>query len=316
MKKFLFTLAWAGVCALAFSQTPTWDFESWTTMNGPVPVPEEPTGWLTGNQLVTFFTPGNDTSVFKASGTEAHSGQYAMKVTTVDVVNNPDPSVIPDPIGYAVTGDIVGTIFVFGFSYSARPDSVAFWYMNTLSGADTASFFCWLTKWNGTGRDTIATAYWETYSSAASYVFVSDTLSYDVAFPTTIPDTAGFFFSATGNECLTCGNVGSILWVDDITFSGWNGVNEHPSSNGVILFPNPASNFVTISVDTDEASSVIVHDITGREVASASLAEPMNSIGKKAVTLNLSNLCSGLFSYSVIDDRGNILRAGKFNVVK
>jgi hypothetical protein len=310
MKKILFSIvvAVASVCALA--QTPTWDFESWTGSGATI----EPTGWASGNVLTAI--PGNQQSVFQATSPDVHGGTYAMKIVTVDVVTNPDPTQIPDPIGAAFTGTLNGPTFVLGFAYTARPATAEFWYKNTLSGADTASFFMWLTKWNGTTRDTIAEGYWETSSSTSTYTHVTVTLIYNPAFPNTLPDTAVVIFSATGVKCLTCGNVGSTLWVDDVTFSGWNGVNEYPSSNGVILYPNPASVSVNISVDTEDASSVVAYDVTGRAVASASLSEPVNSINKKAGVINTSNLSTGLYSYSVIDKSGNILRAGKFNVVR
>lgn len=318
MKKNLLLLVISGASVCAFAQ-PTWDFDTPSpAWNGTGPN-EQPNGWVTGNVIVGGFFPGNTQSVFKAVAPDVHGGLYAMQIVTVDVVTNPDATLIPDPIGFAITGSVVvvpALSLKFGFGYSARPASAEFWYKYAPSGTDTASFFMWLTKWNTVTvtRDTVAWGYWETSATVSSYTQQSVTLTYLSS--TLSPDTAGVIFSATGTGCMTCGNVGSTMWVDDVTFSGWNGINEHPSSNGVIMFPNPASEFVTISLDADDAANVIAYDATGRRVAAASLSEPINSINKKAGVINTSNLTAGIYSYSVMDKNGNTLRAGKFSVVR
>ncbi|MFH1004060.1 MAG: T9SS type A sorting domain-containing protein [Bacteroidota bacterium] len=315
MKKILLTSLISGMFVFSYAQTLTSNFEGW---NG-TGANEQPNGWITGNILVGPFFPGNTQSVFKAVAPDVHGGTYAMQITTVDVVTNPDATSIPDPYGLAIAGAVTFVPSLSlkpGFPYTSRPATAEFWYKYAPSGADTAGFLMWLTKWNGTRRDTVATGYWETNSSASAYTLNSVTLFYNPLLPYTLPDTAGVNFSATGIGCMTCGNVGSTLWIDDIVFSGWVGINEHPSSEGVIVYPNPASEFVNISVDADEAFTVVVYDAVGKMVASSPFSESTNAINKKAGTIYASNFVAGLYSYSVIDKNGTFLRRGKFNVVK
>lgn len=309
MKKALLSVIITGASIAAFAQQPTLDFEGW---NG-TGANEQPNGWITGNTLVSPFLLGNTQSTFKATSPDVHGGAYAMKIVTVDLVTNPDPGNIADPIGFAATGSLVGTTLKAGFPYTARPAFAEFWYKYAPTGLDTASFFMYLTKWNGTSADTVAWAYWETSAAQSSYTQQTVTLNYVSS--TLFPDSAGVFFSATGPGCLTCGKIGSTVWVDDFSLSGWNGVNEHPSSNGVILFPNPAGEFVNISVDTDDATTVVAYDAMGRIVASAPLSESTSALNKKSGTLNTSGLSSGVYSYSLVDAKGAPLRAGTFSVV-
>ncbi|MBI4931178.1 MAG: T9SS type A sorting domain-containing protein [Bacteroidetes bacterium] len=318
MKKLLLSLIISGASVCAFAQ-PTWNLETWSTMNnGVLAVPEEPTSWVTGNQLDNAFTPGNDTSVFKVSGTEAHSGTYAMKITTVDVVNMPASAVglIPDPVGIAFTGKVQATpsFKIFrGFAYTSRPATCSFWYKYTPQLNDSASCFVTLSKWNGASRDIISSGKWQSAAPQGSYIQQTITMDTNTAFLAVWPDTMEVDFSATR---IITPTIGSILWVDDITFAGSTGINEHAFSNEVTVFPNPATNYVNIIADVNEASSVIAYDVTGKVVSSASLKQTMSGINRKEGMINTSNLSAGLYSYAILDERGNTLRNGKFSIIK
>ena len=316
MKKLLLSIFISAASVCAFAQiNPTRDFEAWVNPgSGAV---EEPRDWVTGNKLVNPLAPGNIQSVYKVTGGDAHGGTYAMKIVTVDVGTNPSTAVIPDPIGFAATGSatiIPSVSLKIGYPYTSRPANAEFWYKYTPVGTDTASFVMWLTKWNGTSRDTVAYAYWETTAALSAYAKITAALVYKPG--SIVPDTAGIIFSATGTGCLTCGNVGSTLWIDDLDFLGTNGINENPSSSGVTLYPNPASDRITITVDGNTAVSASVYDATGRAVAVSSELTQTSVIRQRTGTIDTSSLPSGLYSYSVIDKSGNVINAGKFNVVK
>lgn len=319
MKKILFSILVSGSSACLFAQIPTLDFESWTTMNnGTLAVPEEPTGWVTGNQLVSIISPGNSTSVTKATGADAHGGLAAMKITTVDVVNDPSGGQLPDPTGIAFGGKVQLSPLKLGngFPYAARPTTCTFWHKYTPQAGDSASCGVVLTKWNGTTRDTIAEGGIVIKTAAASYTQSTFTLTYDPAFSTVIPDSMGLGFSATCLATQTCGKVGSILWVDDIVFSGSNNINEHLSSIGVILFPNPSSGLITISSEASEAMSAVIYDVTGRVVISSSVFKMAAASNTKEWSINTSELSTGVYSYMLVDNSGTAIRAGKFNVIR
>lgn len=307
MKKLILSIIITGSSVCGFAQVTT-DFESWTGT--------EPTGWISENELMAL---GNPQSAFQETiAANVHGGASALKLITVTMTS--PVTGLPNPIGLAAPGALVAFKPHFGMKYSGRPVSVDFWYKYSPVATDSAEFLVLL--WNSTTGDTIAFAY-QKMGAAANYTSKSIALTYDPAFAGEQPDSMGLTFSATKlfnanySFCTTCGVAGSTLWVDDMTFVGWNGVNEHPSTEGITLFPNPANEFVNISVDAlNEAYAVTAFDATGRVVSTTPMALSNNGLNRKSGIINTSNLSSGIYSYSVVDKNGVALRAGKFNVVK
>lgn len=311
MKKILLSFVVSGSFLFASAQ-PTWDFESWTGSG----VGIEPSGWVSGN-AITSPPFNNPQSVFQeTTAGKVHSGTYSMKLVTVTLTNNPSPTTIPNPMGAAFPGAISFSPLGLkdGCAFGSRPNTVQFWYQYTPTGGDSASCFVMLSKWNGASRDTIAVGGVVIQSAASSYTQSTITMQY--LSTTLIPDSMRLYFSATCYTTLTCGTAGSTLWVDDITFSGWNGINEHPSSTDVIVYPNPASSYVNVIADVNEAASVIAYDMTGRMVSTTALSSSNNGSNRMSGVINTSDYSAGLYSYSVLDKDGNALRNGTFNVVK
>jgi hypothetical protein len=301
------------------SAQPTWDFDTpaWTGSGAST----EPAGWISENAAVLPPLYNNPQSVFRATTPDIHGGTYAMKLTSVTMTSNPAPGQLPNPIGLAATGvvNLSPPSLKFGFPYASRPNMISFWYKYSPMASDTAE--CFVSLWNGVTHDTIAYGFWKTGATVGTYTQQNITLTYDPSFSTEFPDSMAVIFSSTilfnanYSLCMNCGQAGSNLYVDDITFSGWNGINEHPAANDVIVYPNPASAYVTIIADVNEASSVIVYDVTGKAVSSASLNQAMNGMNRKESVVNASALSSGVYSYSIADKNGISLRNGKLSIV-
>ena len=296
------------------SAQPTFSFETWTGSGTTI----EPKGWISQNYVTTFT--GDPASVLQDSVTP-HGGKYAMKITSL-TMGTPITG-LPNPIGLAGTGAVVGlTKLKFGFPYTARPATISFWYKYAPAANDSLDIL--VSIWNGgpTTHDTIAAVAWRDGATVNSYTQKTLTFIYNPTFASEFPDSMAIMFSSTKlfnpnySLCLNCGKAGSTLWVDDINLSGINGINEYPSSNGVILYPNPANEFVNISVDANDAVSAIVYDATGRVASISPAFEQMTGANRKTGKINTSDLAVGLYSYSVVDKSGNALKAGKFSVVR
>ena len=244
-----------------------------------------------------------------------------MKITSVTLTT--PISGLPNPIGLAAPGKILGTKLQFGYQYTARPATISFWYKYTPAANDSAQFLAVL--WNGstTPHDTVAFGFWHEGATVSGWTQQIVTLVYNPAFSTIMPDSIALTFSSTRlfnsnyKFCTNCGTAGSNLWVDDIGFGGWNGVSETEMSKGVSVFPNPSSDFATITVeDLNEASLVEVFDITGRSITTIPLSEAANGLNKKSAAITTHGMAAGLYSLSVYDKNKHILRNGKLNVVK
>ncbi len=316
MKKFLLSIAISSASVIAFAQ-PTWDFETWSGSGAGI----EPKGWVSENAVVLPPIYNNPQSVFKDS-VNVHGGKYAMKITSVTMASNPAPTSLPDTIGLAAIGvvNLSPPSIKFGFGYTGRPNMISFWYEYAPVSGDTAS--CLVSLWNGSTHDTIAVGFWTTGAAQSTYANQNVTLNYNPAFASEFPDSMAVMFSSTKlfnpnySLCFHCGKPGSNLWVDDVSFSGWNGINEHPSSKDMIVYPNPATDFVNIIADVNEAYSVNIFDVTGRKISSSLFTQSVNGMTRKETFINTSKFSAGIYSYSVLDKSGIAIREGKFNVVK
>ncbi|MGZ4034301.1 MAG: T9SS type A sorting domain-containing protein [Bacteroidia bacterium] len=103
------------------------------------------------------------------------------------------------------------------------------------------------------------------------------------------------------------GAVKNVTWL--AAALGTAGINELSSSSNVNTFPDPAQNEITFAVDASKIHLISVYDITGRFIDSFVTSSDR-------MTVNTSNYPNGIYTYSLIDKKNNILNRGKFSVVK
>ena len=88
------------------------------------------------------------------------------------------------------------------------------------------------------------------------------------------------------------------------------GVNENSKEAiEISVFPNPSNSVINFNTTSLNASKIIAYDITGKVVVSENFEN-----GK--IKLDVSNLISGIYLYTVIDKNNQTLKSGKFNVTK
>ena len=234
---------------------PNGGFENWS----PEYSYENPDGWQTLNFL-SLTTPPNPLSSFKAIGIDKHSGNYALKLKTVFINNNPYPTQIHDSTSGTFTGkiNISPLIYKYGFPYTGRPEKLEFWAKYMPVGNDTAGAIVGLFKWNGTAHDSIAGGIMK-ITSTPTYSFFQLNLTYVLP---GIPDSALIVLlpSATDHK-----RIGSTLFVDDVVFTGWVGIDQYNQNpDKVKIFPSPAKDNVTILAQIEDADNVKVIDVSGK----------------------------------------------------
>ena len=295
---FYFQLLTFNCCA-----QPNGGFENWT----PEFSYENPDGWQTLNFL-SLTNPPNPISCFKTIGIDVHSGNYAMKLKTIYVNNNPMPNQINDSTSGTFTGkiNISPVSYTYGFPYIGRPEKLEFWYKYTPVDIDTAGVVVFLRKWNGTGHDTIAGGMANIVTSSFYSIFQL-TLTY---FSTEAPDSATIAFRSS-NYYSDQARVGSTLFIDDVAFTGWVGIDEHclNCSDKIKTFPNPAKNNVTILAQIEDAENARIFDSSGKLVGE-------NKIQNNNAIVNTSSFAAGIYFFEILDKQKNVLSNGKFSVVK
>lgn len=287
--------------AVAVSQN-NGGFENWTTSGSY----EEPVDWQTTNILSLF---GNAVSSFKVSGTDKYSGNYALKVKTIHIVNKLGLN-LTDTAGVAFNGKVIISppSYRVGSPYTTRSQKLGFYAKYIPVGTDTGIVLVTLQQRLVSGvRDTIATGKIDVPPSG-TFSFFEITLDYR---NNSIPDTMAIVFASSKKK--STARVGSALFVDDVAFSGTVpiGIKEYQNKYGLKIksYPIPANNQLTIEALFDEASNIEITDATGKILGHY-------KIQNNSSLINTSAFESGLYFFTIYDKRNKPLTSGKFNVIK
>jgi hypothetical protein len=317
MKKLIlsFSALAAFVSASVAQVAPDFGFEAWTNVPFSATV-QDPNGWASLNMLTLVGSPQ---SVFKET-TAPYAGTASCKVTTVKISG----AAIPNPFRPGQNFDTAGIVGVgkiqttpspaaiFGFSLTpgpGRPATLSFACKYTPMAGDSAFVAAYLTHYN-TGlskRDTIARGEFGTATSSTSYSVNSLTMVYDPAFSTVWADTMLVFCSSSIYRHAGA-KVGSTFYVDGLSWSGYNSVNEIAKSGSVSVYPNPANDRINFS-STADAEMVEILDITGRRVG-------MYSMSGNHLSMEISGFAPGVYMYNVINFDKVVINRGKFNVAR
>lgn len=308
MKKIVFIFIVSVLGIFNSIAQPNGGFENWT----PKFSYENPDGWETLNFL-SLLSPPNPLSAFKAVGFDKHSGNYSLKLTTVYINNRPVfgditiDSLIGDSTGAAYTGTIYlsPVSYKIGFPYTGRPEKLEFWSKYAPVGNDVGSGAVFLKKWNGISSDTIAFGL-VVISSTPIYTKFEVNLEYRLS---SIPDSALIVFASSMSN--STARLNSTLYVDDVEFTGWVGIEEKSDlyADKIKIFPNPAKENLTILAEIEEAENIRIVDVSGKIVCES-------KIQKYQANIKTDLLAEGIYFYHVLNNREGILAKGKFNVIK
>jgi hypothetical protein len=106
------------------------------------------------------------------------------------------------------------------------------------------------------------------------------------------------------------GNTTNNTSCNAITLSVHAGVNEVSGvANSVKVYPNPARDMVNFSVDGEVAKTITIMDITGKQVENIVITSGNTQV-------NVGNYTGGIYLYQIKSEDGQVIKSGKFNVVK
>jgi hypothetical protein len=324
MKKHLLILSFAALTLatrVTNAQIINSGFETWTadalasSTNDPN-TGNGSTGWWDYNMLNSSFVGSSPVSVFKNTDT-VHSGTYSALIESVPLSATSWGYVkaygILDTMGMIITGNVTmstSVSFKTGEPFTQKITSLSFYYQYAPKGTDSAIAEVVLYKFNTVSktRTVVAAGTWGTPNSTAGKGWQQATVNMTYA-DTLTPDTILVILSATSVTHKP--KAGSKLYVDDVTTTAPTGINPLSAvENSVTVYPNPASteiNFVVVG--ENKGATITIFDITGQKVATQLLHNNF-------ATVNTQPLSAGLYIYQVADDNGNLIKAGKFSIVK
>jgi hypothetical protein len=284
-------------------------FENWTN----VIIFSEPTGYVSSNYFSIILGSGGlpRANVSKSAGIK-HGGNFAAKLESY-AQNTGDSLGVP---GLIITGslDIASAAITPGFPYVGRPAELRGYYkyaqgLSTDSGTALVS----LMKRNIlTGQQEAVAIGIGIFSNKSSFSEFSVPLFYASS---EIPDTAIIVFSTTStlstdSAALTSAPVGSILYLDDLSFFGSvaAGLESIDALLQVSTYPNPSSDLVNITFVQKAAGvgQLMIRDLTGKLI----YQQDINlSAGINEIPVATKDWDSGLYLYQINTPEGIVNRS-------
>ena len=219
--------------AIAFAQPviPNGDFENWTNFGSY----ENPDSWGTINPLTSIL--GIKTTT-KATGAEAHSGSFAIKLEskTIPAQGNA-PGIAATGVINPTTRNIDG-----GLPFNSRPVSLRGWYQYFPASGDTGSVEVSLYRWNAAQgqRDLVGRASFNPSSTVSVYTAFSVDFNYT---STLNPDTMVVVLLSSGGDNIRSG---SKMLLDDLSLSDFGTNTSENEEVRFGLYPNPVADLVQI----------------------------------------------------------------------
>lgn len=288
-----------GAMAVNAQTLPNLGLEQWTNHT----YYDQPDGvWATANSIVDLLPSVIPPTTTKS--TDAHGGMYSAKMESKiwPVANILMSGTLATGV-FNNQSSNPGTALKRGTPYTDRPSEFGGWYKSTSVQGDSMIFYAWLTKWNGTARDTVGIALHKEYNTVASWTEFTLPFTY---MSNDAPDSISIVFtSSAGGEALQ-GQPGNSLWVDDIYLTTSTGVMEViMPENSVKLGPNPAQDWVSFHFEKPVRSgSIQIFDAFGKQLRNEKLSG-------SSKTIQLSDLPVGSYHYLLMEGQ-TATCSGKF----
>lgn len=261
MKKILFLL-FVGIQAQAQTTIPNLDFENWTlSSSARFEDPSPTTIWATPNYAMDLIF-GNPSSSIVQKSTDAHGGSFAALMKSRTIVGNFVGATLFT--GYLNTTSPLSPVPELGMPFTGRPIAMKGWYKYAPVGGDSSSIYIKLTKWNSitNTRDEIGFIEKRDYAAVSSYTQFNMPINYT---STQTPDSITIVFSASAGAEQKLGQVGSSLWIDDVTldyFPTTTSTNQ-TLKNSIQIYPNPSINELHIQSEK-EITNYTIYSYTGQ----------------------------------------------------
>jgi len=264
---------------IAQNPIPNPDFENWSG--------GEPVGWNTINQSVL----GTSFVCVTRDQTNPQHGASCAKIETVTHnIFLVGPVTMPGILSLGeITLDVLnqtGTVSG-GVPINTQPNQLKGWFRYLPSVGDSCILGIGLSRWNGSGRDTLAMAYKIVGGQTPDWTEFSVPIEYMIW---AMPDTMNIMFFSS--NLLTGSPVdGSELWIDNLLLEYGPVAVQNPALNKESLLRYNPDGYPVITLDANAGTSEIcIYNINGACVKSLRPAQ-----GQRELTLNTEDLSCGIY---------------------
>lgn len=285
MKKSLLSI-FAALSVSAFAQIPNSGFENWTTVG----TYSTPDNWETMNP--TTAASGTFTA---EKGTPGSPGASYLKLTSKTV----STTVVN---GVAVCGKLnaVTMLPTAGFPSTLQPVSFTGKWQHMIFGSSQGAVMVTLTKYNTVThmRDVVATANQTLTGMAMSWAAFTIPFNY---VSSVVPDSCIIFLKASGSTPYQ----DDYLWVDNLAFSGsvTGLTNLEQNNSNISVYPNPATENVTIELNIKTASALAIKlvDLTGKLIKEINVDK---ILGNDKISMSIMDVAKGSYFLKITTDSG------------
>lgn len=275
-------------------------FEEWETLNGSISnTYDEPVDWNSGNECSELL---NQSAVTQSS--DAYHGNSSVKLETLPAFGEIKINGVittASMICSASSGGQEG-----GAAYTASmPDSIVGYFKCAPMANDSA--YAQIMFLANNDQDTISYTRINFTDSVSEWTRFSAAITPAAQGQT--PEKLSLLFSSSwGDGSKGEAVIGSKLYIDAVEFiANPQSVNEYYNNSDWNVYPNPATDRIHIQSATNEAATIEILDVTGKQVTR------QNIVGG-AASIQLNHLVQGMYLYQIKSAKGHIARTGKLIV--
>ncbi len=291
-------------------------FESWTNLL----FFYEPQGYVTTNYASVLLGGGGlPRPNVSRNTTIKNSGTYSARLESY-AANVGDTSGIP---GAMVTGtlDLANATILPGFAYSNRPSEFRGFYNYTQGNRpDSGLITVLFTKYDSiAGPFNVVGATFVTLSQTPATgmqsfnvpIFYTQEVAPDTAI--IVISTSSAFTGEFDTSALANAPVGSLLYIDDLSFFGSVGIEKIDDLLEAQVYPNPTTNNINVNfyIADNSFANIDLFSIDGKLVYS----EKRDLLkGNQNINLEFNDLTNGIYQLSIQTALGTIRK--KINILK
>jgi hypothetical protein len=275
-----------------FAQSiPNPGFENWASSGGY----SDPVSWTTPNSTSYVF-PFYVLTVTESG--DAVEGTKSARLETKDILGIPVPGLITLGIlnvnVFENTSSITG-----GIPYNLRPDKLNGFFKYAPATNDSLLIAVFMLKHNNVSGqlDTIGIGAFSSAETTTAFTAFEINIDYETE---ELPDTMNILIMSSD---VTNPVVGSVLHVDNLTFSFDVGIENSIAQSRYSIYPNPTSDFVNIAISTDKIVEVKLYDIVGNKLFSSIIP-----IGKEKFIVPLNKYPNGIYLLEIDGKTSKIIK--------
>ncbi len=220
-------------------------------------------------------------------------GTYYVRITTTSTVSPTNCD------GILMLGYAIGSNFYPGAPVSQKPITINGYYKTSgLGVGDTVGVYGVL---ESAGSFVSYTEFKETTN-------ISNWTSFSTSFTnyTQTPDTIEIYAYSNAQAFGGGPNkISSVLDLDNLSLDYDSGIDELSIGTAFLVFPNPATNELTIISKDENATSVLISDLNGRVIKEIEITNEKTKI-------DLETISSGVYTYSIMNKQKTKLLSNKF----